>query len=37
VLRILPPFIISEKQIDKFMRAFRPVLEAQNVGHEVSH
>src|SRR5213078_131518 len=31
VLRILPPFIISEKQIDKFVRALTPVLEAQNV------
>jgi acetylornithine/N-succinyldiaminopimelate aminotransferase len=29
VLRMLPPFIITEKQIDKFMRALRPVLEAQ--------
>src|SRR2546427_510950 len=31
VLRMLPPFIITEKQIDKFMRAVRPVLEAQHV------
>ena len=30
VLRMLPPFIISEKQIDKFVRALRPVLEAQH-------
>src|SRR6266481_2226949 len=29
VLRMLPPFIITEKQIDKFVRALRPVLEAQ--------
>jgi acetylornithine aminotransferase len=30
VLRMLPPFIISEKQIDKFVRALKPVLgEAQ--------
>jgi acetylornithine/succinyldiaminopimelate/putrescine aminotransferase len=29
VLRMLPPFIITEKQIDKFIRALRPVLEAQ--------
>jgi len=29
VLRMLPPFIITEKQIDKFMRALKPVLEAQ--------
>jgi len=29
VLRMLPPFIITEKQIDKFMGALRPVLEAQ--------
>ena len=28
VLRMLPPFIITEKQIDKFIRALRPVLEA---------
>ena len=30
VLRMLPPFIITEKQIDKFVRALRPVLEAAN-------
>src|SRR5262249_43564068 len=36
VLRILPPFIITEKQIDKFVRALRPVLEAQNVATESS-
>src|SRR5215471_13891384 len=29
VLRMLPPFIITEKQIDKFVRALKPVLEAQ--------
>jgi acetylornithine/N-succinyldiaminopimelate aminotransferase len=29
VLRFLPPFIITEKQIDRFIRALRPVLEAQ--------
>jgi acetylornithine/N-succinyldiaminopimelate aminotransferase len=29
VLRFLPPFIITEKQIDKFVKALRPVLEAQ--------
>ena len=29
VLRMLPPFIITDKQIDKFIRALRPVLEAQ--------
>jgi acetylornithine/N-succinyldiaminopimelate aminotransferase len=34
VLRILPPFVITEKQIDKFMRALRPVLEAQHVASE---
>ncbi len=34
VLRLLPPFIITEKQIDKFVRALRPVLEAQNVSNE---
>jgi len=28
-LRMLPPFIITEKQIDKFVKALRPVLEAQ--------
>jgi len=28
VLRMLPPFIITEKQIDKFVRALRPILEA---------
>src|SRR4030095_8866917 len=27
VLRMLPPFIITEKQIDKFIKALRPVLE----------
>src|SRR5215510_6061005 len=27
VLRMLPPFIITEKQIDKFVKALRPVLE----------
>jgi len=32
VLRLLPPFIIKEKQIDKFMRSLKPLLEAQNVG-----
>jgi len=31
VLRLLPPFIITEKQIDKFVRALRPILEAQQV------
>ena len=31
VLRLLPPFIITEKQIDKFVRALRPTLEAQHV------
>src|SRR5881396_1310752 len=31
VLRMLPPFIITEKQIDKFMLALRPMLEAQRV------
>jgi predicted acetylornithine/succinylornithine family transaminase len=31
VLRLLPPFIISEKQIDKFMRALRPLLEVQQM------
>ncbi len=31
VLRMLPPFIITEKQIDKYVRALRPVLEAQHV------
>jgi len=29
VLRMLPPFIITEKQIDKFMAALRQMLEAQ--------
>ena len=28
VLRMLPPFVITEKQIDKFVRALRPVIEA---------
>jgi acetylornithine/N-succinyldiaminopimelate aminotransferase len=32
VLRMLPPFIINEKQVDKFVRALRPVLEAQKNG-----
>ncbi len=27
VLRMLPPFIITEKQIDKFIKALRPVLQ----------
>src|SRR5262249_49402970 len=27
VLRMLPPFIITERQIDKFVKALRPVLE----------
>jgi acetylornithine/N-succinyldiaminopimelate aminotransferase len=36
VLRLLPPFIITEKQIDKFMRVLKPVLEAQHVGREVA-
>ena len=31
VLRMLPPFIITEKQIDKFMKALRPMLQAQQV------
>jgi predicted acetylornithine/succinylornithine family transaminase len=31
VLRILPPFVITEKQIDKFMRALKPMLEAEHV------
>jgi len=30
VLRMLPPFIITEKQVDKFVRALRPVLEGLN-------
>jgi acetylornithine aminotransferase/acetylornithine/N-succinyldiaminopimelate aminotransferase len=29
VLRMLPPFVITEKQIDKFVKALRPVLETQ--------
>src|SRR5215475_5046734 len=36
VLRLLPPFVIKEKQIDKFVRALKPVLEAQNVAIESS-
>jgi predicted acetylornithine/succinylornithine family transaminase len=36
VLRLLPPFVITEKQIDKFMRALRPVLESQNVASEIA-
>ena len=36
VLRILPPFVITEKQIDKFIRALRPVLESQNVASEIA-
>lgn len=32
VLRMLPPFIINEKQIDKFVRALRSVLETQKNG-----
>ena len=31
VLRMLPPFVITEQQIDKFMRTLRPVLEAQKL------
>ena len=31
VLRMLPPFIITEKQIDKFILALKQVLEAQRV------
>jgi len=31
VLRLLPPFIITEKQIDKFIRALRPALEGQKL------
>ncbi|HYR87582.1 MAG TPA: aspartate aminotransferase family protein [Terriglobia bacterium] len=31
VLRMLPPFVITEKQIDKFIRALRAVLEAQKL------
>ena len=31
VLRLLPPFIITGKQIDKFIRALRPALEAQKL------
>ena len=31
VLRFLPPFIITTKQIDKFVRALKPVLEAQKL------
>jgi acetylornithine aminotransferase/acetylornithine/N-succinyldiaminopimelate aminotransferase len=31
VLRMLPPFIITEKQVDKFVRTLRPVLEAQKL------
>lgn len=31
VLRLLPPFVITEKQIDKFIRTLRPVLEAQKL------
>jgi acetylornithine/N-succinyldiaminopimelate aminotransferase len=31
VLRMLPPFVITEKQIDKFMKTLRPVLEAQKL------
>ncbi|PYS52885.1 MAG: aspartate aminotransferase family protein [Acidobacteria bacterium] len=31
VLRMLPPFIITEKQIDKFIVALKPMLEAQRV------
>ena len=31
VLRMLPPFVITEKQIDKFVKALRPVLEAQKL------
>jgi acetylornithine/succinyldiaminopimelate/putrescine aminotransferase len=31
VLRMLPPFVITEKQIDKFIRTLRPVLEAQKL------
>jgi len=30
VLRLLPPFIITEKQIDKFVKALRPVLAANS-------
>ena len=31
VLRMLPPFVVTEKQIDKFIKALRPVLEAQQL------
>ena len=31
VLRLLPPFIITEKQIDKFIRALRPALAGQKL------
>jgi acetylornithine/succinyldiaminopimelate/putrescine aminotransferase len=33
VLRFLPPFIITTKQIDKFVRALKPVLEAQKLAN----
>ena len=31
VLRLLPPFVITKKQIDKFMKALKTVLEEQKV------
>jgi acetylornithine/N-succinyldiaminopimelate aminotransferase len=31
VLRMLPPFIITERQIDKFIKTLRPVLESQKL------
>ena len=37
VLRMLPPFIITEKQIDKFVRALRPVLESCSVPEIHAH
>ncbi len=36
-LRMLPPFIITEKQIDKFMRTLKPILESQQVSPGDKH
>ena len=37
VLRMLPPFVITEKQIDKFIRALRGILEACSVPQVQAH
>ena len=37
VLRMLPPFVITEKQIEKFIRALRGILEACSVPQAQAH